>query len=427
MRKKIPGTPKTAPEAELRPFKPLLFVQVLIVAVVAGGILGTGMAASMQRAELGDYHYSLVQWQAETTPGVLFRLAGIEPDVDAKEEEAILQTYFRLTSEIREEEEQVEPDRERIAELRSAREEYTRDTERIIRDYVDDAITTAGLQQTLPLFDDVSFTWPPVEFKLAEAPNILVRSPRDTIRRYGDTMIRGDLTLDDIEDVEGKADDEDSVSMVISIGGIASYPAIISADRNYWGVVELAAHEWLHHYLAFYPLGQQWFKGGDAFTLNETVANIGGRALASIVHERHPVSFPDGADGSMRERPEATVDRHERLRRLRVQVDALLELGMVDEAERLMDETQGFLMQHGVPIRRLNQAYFAFFGTYGDTAAAGPDPIGEGMAAVWEATQEDVALFIELVRDIKTVADLDELVDELTEAGLVADRPGRDE
>ena len=62
------------------------------------------------------------------------------------------------------------------------------------------------------------------------------------------------------------------------------------------------------------------------------------------------------------------------MRETRITLDQLLEAGKIDEAEvYLRDRRQDFLAA-GFQIRKLNQAYFAFYGSYGD-AAAGVNPI----------------------------------------------------
>ena len=129
-----------------------------------------------------------------------------------------------------------------------------------------DAVVEAGLQRPLPLFGGISVLWPPVNIELTSPPTVLVRSPRDEIRRAGDTLLQPDLDLDEIERIEAQTDDEDTVSLVVAIGGLAAYPAIVLEDRSYGSVLRLAAHEWVHHYLAFYPLGEAWGRddGDDA-------------------------------------------------------------------------------------------------------------------------------------------------------------------
>jgi hypothetical protein len=80
------------------------------------------------------------------------------------------------------------------------------------------------------------------------------------------------------------------------------------------------------------------------------------------------------------------------MRKLRLEVDDLLAKGKVDEAEALMDARRRFFNDHGIPIRRINQAYFAFYGTYAASAASS-NPIGPKVDQVWERTK-DVGRFL---------------------------------
>ena len=56
-------------------------------------------------------------------------------------------------------------------------------------------------------------------------------------------------------------------------------------------------------------------------------------------------------------------------------VDALLTDGKVEIAESYMETRRRVFVEHGHPIRKLNQAYFAFNGTYAESPAS-VNPIG---------------------------------------------------
>jgi hypothetical protein len=105
------------------------------------------------------------------------------------------------------------------------------------------------------------------------------------------------------------------------------------------------------------------------------------------------------------------VDFNAEMRKLRLEVDALLAEGKVDEAEALMEETRLYLAENGVVIRKLNQAYFAFYGTYADSSASS-DPIGPKLERVWELTG-DVGTFLKTMRDVEDEAELDEVLGKL--------------
>ena len=93
------------------------------------------------------------------------------------------------------------------------------------------------------------------------------------------------------------------------------------------------------------------------------------------------------------------------MRDLRRQVESLLAQGKIDEAERAMEEKREFLAANGYYIRRLNQAYFAFHGSYADSAGS-IDPIGPKLD---ELRRESPSLrdFVTTARELTSTGDLD--------------------
>ena len=393
---------------------PTAWLLVVTAGAFAGAVLGIAATALLARGPLADYEYALWKWEATTLTTNAFSRLGIGPNPGDEAGEGALRSYFGLTSQIRAQLESAAPNTALVDALASERAAYENTVERLIERYIDEALATAGLQESLPLFDGMRATWPPVDFEMTSPPRLLVRSPRDRIERSGDTLLKNDLTLADIQRIESRTTGADTVSLVISIGGLAAYPAIVRDDRSYDSLLDTASHEWVHHYLAFHPLGRQWGKGGDSETLNETTADLAGREIANLIRRRHPVQLPAGADGRAPAAPAPTVDFNEEMRGLRLQVDALLAEGKVAEAEATMEERRLFLADHGIAIRKLNQAYFAFYGTY----AAGPassNPIGPKIDRVWELTG-DVGVFLRAMREVETAGELDGLLARL-EAG----------
>lgn len=378
--------------------------------VIAAGVLGLllGLALSAFVFSGPDYRYHLWRWEADNVTSNLFTRLGIGPDPGGSASEEALARYFALTSQIRAALESPEPDRALVDTLTSERAAYENDVERLVEHYIEDAVSAAGLQEPLPLFGKLRITWPPADIELTSPPRLLVRSPRDRIERKGDTLLKNDLTLRQIEEIEDDHDSERTVSLVVSIGGLAAYPAIVRDDRSYDSLLETSAHEWVHHYLAFYPLGQKWGSGGDSETLNETTASIAGRELANLARAAHPVSLPSDADGRAPASAPPTVDYGQEMRKLRLEIDALLAEGKVEEAERTMEERRQYFAANGIYIRKINQAFFAFYGTYADSAASS-NPIGPKIERVWELTR-DVGRFLKLMREVENVAELDAML-----------------
>jgi len=79
----------------------------------------------------------------------------------------------------------------------------------------------------------------------------------------------------------------------------------------------------------------------------------------------------------------------------RVTVDRLLSEGKIEAAENYMEERRRLFWDNGFLIRKLNQAYFAFYGAYADEAggAAGEDPVGAAVRTL-RAQSPSLASFL---------------------------------
>jgi hypothetical protein len=66
------------------------------------------------------------------------------------------------------------------------------------------------------------------------------------------------------------------------------------------------------------------------------------------------------------------------MQRVRHRVDTLLAQGKIEEAEAYMETERLKLVEKGYNLRRLNQAYFAFHGSYA-LSPGSVDPIGPQM------------------------------------------------
>jgi hypothetical protein len=233
---------------------------------------------------------------------------------------------------------------------------------------IDQVISELGIDGRLALPGSV---FPPVDIEFASTPRALVISPRDHVERIDTGLLRPDLTLNDALALEVAAEEDPTRSaIVVGTGGIATYPAVVREGRSYAITVATAAHEWVHHYLSFYELGLRYNDSSDLRTINETVADIAGDDIASIVIERFgaPViaeeTLVEDTDTSPSEPASLKVDYNRVLRDLRLEVDELLDTGRIEDAEARMEEVRLELCDADYCIRRINQAYFAWYGTY---------------------------------------------------------------
>ena len=237
---------------------------------------------------------------------------------------------------------------------------------------------------------------------------------------------RGRERLEDVDErarLEASVEAAEDVSaLVVPIGGIALYPALILETSSLTWAVETFAHEWFHHYLFMFPLGWELDFAADSRLINETAANIVGKEIATAVLNRY---YPDLASGRVPARASRPAAQDEpfdfgaEMNETRVTVDALLAEGKVEAAEAYMAQRQAFFFDHGYPIRKLNQAYFAFYGGYqvgGVPGVAGEDPIGPALRDL-RAASPTLHDFTTLIRGITTREALLELRDAVLGTG----------
>jgi hypothetical protein len=99
------------------------------------------------------------------------------------------------------------------------------------------------------------------------------------------------------------------------------------------------------------------------------------------------------------------------MRETRLRTDELLEAGRIDEAEAYMEERRQIFLENGYPIRVLNQAYFAFHGTYAENAAS-VSPIAGELRKVRDDS-DDIGRFIQRVRGFGNYQSFQEYVEQL--------------
>ncbi len=263
--------------------------------------------------------------------------------------------------------------------------------------------------------------FPPVAFRFSRLPSALVVSPRGVIRQDANLQLDPQLTLREQINLESRVERQLNVSaLVVPIGGLSTYPTMIMESSSLDWVAQTVVHEWVHHYLAFRPLGLGYDRTPEMRTINETVASLLGREIGRQVLGRF---FPEKLPPPPLETPvplepsePSAFDFNAEMRLTRVRVDELLAQGRIEEAEDYMEARRQVFWDNGYRhLRRINQAYFAFYGAYADQpgGAAGADPVGEAVRALWERIP-DPASFLRTVARVTDFADLQRLLQEQT-------------
>jgi len=263
--------------------------------------------------------------------------------------------------------------------------------------------------------------FPPSLFQSSEVPNALIVSPRDTVEQILNISILPGMSADEEDRLENRIyDDYDQSALVVPIGGIGTYPTMIMQSTNLVWLTEVIAHEWTHNYLTLHPLGVNYDTTPELRTINETTASLAGKELGLLILEKYypeavPVETPPSDSPSaetVTEEPEAFVFRTE-MRITREEVDRLLAEGKIKEAETYMEARRQVFWENGYLIRKLNQAYFAFYGAYNDTpggGAAGEDPVGPAVQAYREQF-DSLADFLRTISWVDSFAELQARID----------------
>ncbi|MBI4301720.1 MAG: hypothetical protein HY664_03855 [Chloroflexi bacterium] len=298
-----------------------------------------------------------------------------------------------------------------LAPLKGEQKQQENDVEAIIEKQIGQVLRDEGLYTTLSLpFRHLTLMFPPVDFELGGLPQLLITSPRYKIEVKEKVLLRSHLSLEEIEAVEDNAERELGLSaLVVSIGGFASYPVIIPEATPLPEALSTIAHEWLHGYFFFRPLGQHYDSSYEMTTINETAADIGGQEIGSLVWQ-HFYAKDEDKEETKGEETQPAFDFNKELREIRQTVDNYLSRGEIEAAETFMREKRDFLASKGLTLRKLNQAYFAFYGSYADDPAS-VSPIGGQLARL---RQKSLSLgeFIKTVAKISRPQDLGERLEE---------------
>jgi len=277
---------------------------------------------------------------------------------------------------------------------------------------------------------------PPVLYHSTSLPNALIVSPRDTIRQDANISIEPEMTTEEMEKLENQVEEQLDVSaLVVPIGGVGTYPTMVMKTTDLNWLTEVVSHEWIHNYLTLRPAGMLYMASSEMRTINETAANLAGKEIGRAVMlkyypelapppepEEEPQEEPEGGKATPAPTPtpeDPNVFNYRReMHKTRVRVDELLAQGQIEAAEAYMDERQRFFWENGYLIRKINQAYFAFYGAYNDVpggGASGSDPVGPAVQQLRKQSKS-LADFINTIAWVTSFEELQKRLDSATPA-----------
>jgi hypothetical protein len=297
--------------------------------------------------------------------------------------------------------------REQIEGLKGERGRMQAEVEETIEAEVSSILVQEGFASRIGLI------FPPVDTVLSRSPGVLILSPRDRIHRLQTILLNPGLDDEERGRVEDRVFQEENLAALVeSTSGVATYPSIVADFTGLRHALEITAHEWVHHWFFFQPLGQHFWDSAQMTTLNETAATLAGRVIGDRAFSsmtgapvpREPALPPPPDPGGF--------DFDAAMRETRLRTEELLGQGKIEEAEAYMEERRQLMAANGRFIRKINQAFFAFHGAYA-TSPASISPIDEQLKALQSRTDS----LEEFVKAVARFGSYPEFLDHLERIG----------
>ena len=325
---------------------------------------------------VAPYRHNVMTWEVSHLPDKWTHLANYvlpwsrPQPVEQRRIQA--REYFDLGGELQWLESQLPPDSAanpgarrpagRVQRIRDQRRAMRAEVEQTVESEISAILADEGLQ----IWPGLVF--PPVDVHFSSPPGVLVLSPRDRIFRQQTVVLKPGMAREEKEALEQQVfESEDLSALVVEIGGIATYPSNIPDSVDLPRALEVVAHEWLHHWFFFKPLGRGFWDSPEMTTLNETAATLGGAELGAMAYAAMAEATVAGETPAAKPGPNrapAGFDAAQAIRETRLRTEELLAQGEILEAEAYMEERRQLLADRGYRIRKINQAFFAFRESY---------------------------------------------------------------
>jgi len=391
----------------------LLWIFLVAVCCVLSLVAYNKFTSTKLESAAGAHGFSIFWWEVQTVPLKWMHLLWEMYPGNApthSERYLIVQEYLQLSRKLEKESSRVENAllAKGLTEPANITKMIDEDLAELIfqkkvlrnraEEAVEAAVSEAARQNELGLPFGILF--PPTDFRLEDPPLILISSPRHKIVMEGSHLIKNDINFRDRFMIESKAESDGKTSALVdNLSGLGTYPAFVSDKYDLRYLMRTAAHEWLHNYWIFHPLGRNMWSSSDMYTLNETAANIAGNELGDQAFE---FLGGDLSEYEYKYSKSETANPHltRILRETRTEAEKILETGDVEVAEDYMEKQRWKLRLGGYSIRKINQAYFAFRGNYADGPSS-INPIGPELDEFREYF-DNVGSFIQTIQGVKS-------------------------
>ena len=363
--------------------KPLIFTSLLLVLVLSGSCAHIRSFDAQLKSIVKPYLFSIGRWESRALPEEVKQWIFVRQEKIDDEIHIVLE-YFSSNERIKTLKLEIKAanagDVERDlasleAELNRLEEQkiaLAGKVERIIEKQIREVLTQ---QRIFNPIIELRVSFPPVNFKLAKPPYLLVISPIERIESIRDITLKPSLSLEEIEDIEDRVDELGVSSLVVELGGLgATYPTLVTDEASLRFTIDTTTEEWLHQYLVFKPLGFLYLldltglsRNYEITTMNETLASMVSKEIGSIIYQEYYSRYESITN--QEQAPYSEFDFNREMREIRKTVDIYLARGEIEQAEEFMQQKRQYLASMGYYIRKLNQAYFAYHGTYADRPA----------------------------------------------------------
>ncbi|MFC1912384.1 hypothetical protein ACFLXG_04445 [Chloroflexota bacterium] len=390
----------------------LIIIAALLAASLVSGCTSSRNFNSSLKIIVRPYNFSIFKWELNAVFEEVRQLvAGNSTAGDSGISEVL--DYFSTGEEIRNKKAAIDAVNSgsqdgdpalletELRELEAQRQALEGTAEQVIRRQVREILSQQGIFHPLDKYVGLKVGFPPLNFQLGKPPHLLVVSPRDRIESIREILLLQDISVEEMESIEFGIDEMEVSSLVEELGGFGgTYPAFVTNEASLRFIIDTATEEWLHQYLAFTPLGFRYLldlvgisRDYEIATINETVAGMVSKEIGAMVYEQYY-----SGNGNKEAQPQVTesgFDFNREMRDIRRAVDRYLAQGEIEQAEEFMEQKRQYLASQGYYIRKLNQAYFAFHGTYADKPTS-ISPIGEELKEL-RAQSASIKDFLETV------------------------------